>query len=85
MPSNLNGPLSSSCQYTSRCQMCNQKCEQELLAISNGGFMVSVADQYQSSLPSWLQMAELGTNKGLDMKVCVAFKYIFQIVYASFC
>ncbi|EEF28998.1 protein SMAX1-LIKE 7 isoform X2 [Ricinus communis] len=67
-PSELNGSLSSSYQCISRCHLCNEKCEQEVLAVSKGGCVASVADQYQSNLPSWLQMAELGTNKGLDVK-----------------
>ncbi|CAK7325867.1 unnamed protein product [Dovyalis caffra] len=67
-PSDVNGPLNSSYQYLSRCHLCNEKCEQETLSVSKGGFIGSVADQYQSSLPSWMQMAEIGTNKGLDAK-----------------
>lgn len=70
-PSESKGSLSSSYQHVPRCHQCNERCEQEVIAISKGGFNVSVADQYQSTLPSWLQMTELGANKGLDVKVCV--------------
>ncbi|KAJ9175895.1 hypothetical protein P3X46_014401 [Hevea brasiliensis] len=67
-PSELNSSLSSSNPCISRCHMCNERCEQEVLAVSKGGFIASVADQYQSNLSSWLKMTELGTNKGLDGK-----------------
>ncbi|KDP44758.1 hypothetical protein JCGZ_01258 [Jatropha curcas] len=67
-PAELNSSLSNSYQCISRCRLCNEKCEQEVLAVSKGGPIASVADHYQSNLPSWLQMAELGTNKGLDVK-----------------
>ncbi|KAJ9160340.1 hypothetical protein P3X46_025751 [Hevea brasiliensis] len=67
--SELESSLSSSYPCMSRCHMCNEKCEQEVLAVSKGGFVASVADQYQSNLSSWLKMAELDTNKGLDGKV----------------
>ncbi|KAG6760095.1 hypothetical protein POTOM_036596 [Populus tomentosa] len=67
-PSDLNVPLNRSCQYLPRCHLCNEKCEQEILSVSTGGFIGSVADQHQSSLPSWMEMAEIGTNKGLDAK-----------------
>ncbi|KAF2319116.1 hypothetical protein GH714_013419 [Hevea brasiliensis] len=66
--SELESSLSSSYPCMSRCHMCNEKCEQEVLAVSKGGFVASVADQYQSNLSSWLKMAELDTNKGLDGK-----------------
>lgn len=79
-PSDLNAPLNRSCQYLPRCHLCNEKCEQEILSVSKGGFIGSVADQHQSSLPSWMEMAEIGTNKGLDAKVCIVFN--FQIEYA---
>ncbi|KAF2296226.1 hypothetical protein GH714_036924 [Hevea brasiliensis] len=69
-PSELNSSLSSSNPCISRCHMCNERCEQEVLAVSKGGFIASVADQYQSNLSSWLKMTELGTNKGLDGKAC---------------
>ncbi|KAK9282905.1 hypothetical protein L1049_011130 [Liquidambar formosana] len=65
-PSDLKGPLSGSYRCASRCHLCNEKYEQEVTAVSKGGFSASVADQYQFSLPSWLQMTELGANKGLD-------------------
>ncbi|WCJ19887.1 Double Clp-N motif-containing P-loop nucleoside triphosphate hydrolases superfamily protein [Euphorbia peplus] len=60
--------LNSSYQSISRCHQCNEKCEQEIVAVSKDGLVSSVADQYQSNLPSWLQMTEVGTNKGSDAK-----------------
>ncbi|XP_050209823.1 protein SMAX1-LIKE 8 [Mercurialis annua] len=59
---------SSLSQCIPRCHLCNEKCEQEVVAVANGGFVASVADHYQSNLPSWLQMTEIGTNKGIDVK-----------------
>ncbi|KAK6935725.1 hypothetical protein RJ641_032755 [Dillenia turbinata] len=49
-----------------RCHLCNEKYEQEASAMRKGGAATSVADQHSEKLPSWLQMAELDTNKGLD-------------------
>jgi hypothetical protein len=72
-PSDLKAPFSSSYRCIPRCRQCNEKCEQEVIDISKEGFTASVTDQSKSSLPSWLQMTELGTNKGLDMKVCIPF------------
>lgn len=61
-------PLSSSYHTASRCHLCNEKCKQEVNTLSKCGLIstVSVADHYQSSLPSWLQMTQLNTNGGLD-------------------
>ncbi|KAK1570672.1 hypothetical protein Q3G72_005579 [Acer saccharum] len=67
-PSDLKSPLNSLYQGVSRCHQCNEKCEQEMAAFSKGGSNASIADQCQSSLPPWLQMAESGTNKGLDLE-----------------
>lgn len=65
-PSDLKSPLGVSYQCPSRCHLCNEKCEQEVSAFAKGGFAASVAEQYQSSLPPWLQMTELSTNRALD-------------------
>lgn len=73
-PSDFKNPLGGLCQNVSRCQQCNEKCEQEIIASSKGGFTASITDQCQSVLPSWLQMAEPDSNKGLDLKVCMALK-----------
>ncbi|XP_039055182.1 protein SMAX1-LIKE 6-like isoform X2 [Hibiscus syriacus] len=67
-PSESKGSLSTSYQHVPRCHLCNERCEQEVIAISKGRFNVSVADQCRSTLPSWLQMTEVGANKGLDLK-----------------
>ncbi|KAE8695604.1 Kinase superfamily protein isoform 1 [Hibiscus syriacus] len=54
------GSLTGSYEFMSPCfRLCSKKCEQEEIGISKGGgFDVSVADQFRSTLPSWLQMAE---------------------------
>lgn len=64
------GPLvGGSYQCLPRCHLCNEKCEQEVSAITKGGgCTVSVAEHYQSSLPPWLlhMTTELSTNRGLN-------------------
>ncbi|GMI90273.1 SMAX1-like 7 [Hibiscus trionum] len=67
-PSESEGSLSSSYQHAPRCHLCKERCEQEVITLSKGGFNVSVADHCRSTLPSWLQMTEVGVNKGLEMK-----------------
>ncbi|KAE8726783.1 hypothetical protein F3Y22_tig00006230pilonHSYRG00032 [Hibiscus syriacus] len=69
-PTESKSSLTGSYRLMSRCcRLCSKKCEQEVIAISKGGgFDVSVADQYRSALPSWLQMAELDAHGGLYMK-----------------
>ncbi|OVA02702.1 ATPase [Macleaya cordata] len=66
-PSNLKGLLGSTYQSSSRCHLCNEKFGKEVSAILTGGCTVSLTDQYQTSLPLWLQSAELSTNNGLDL------------------
>nr|DAD26224.1 TPA_asm: hypothetical protein HUJ06_027692 [Nelumbo nucifera] len=65
--SDLKGPLSSTSESMSCCHLCNVKYEQEVSSLLKGGNTISVADQYQSNLPSWLQAPELSTSKGLDV------------------
>ncbi|CAK9173551.1 unnamed protein product [Ilex paraguariensis] len=65
-PSDIKSPLSISYPCVSR-HLCNEKCEQEITALSKGGFISSISDQCQSSLPSWLQTAELSTSRGSDI------------------
>ncbi|XP_057488842.1 protein SMAX1-LIKE 6-like [Actinidia eriantha] len=67
--SDLKSPLGVSNQCLSRCHLCNDKCEQEISSIAKGEVTTSVAEQYRSSLPSWLQMTELSTYGGLDVEV----------------
>lgn len=81
MPSEIKGPLRNP-QCVTRCRSCDEKCEQEVRAISKGGFTFSMADQYQSSLPPWLRMKELGASKASDVKVCPP--WTLQ-VHAKFC
>eukprot|EP00262_Sarcandra_glabra_P022184 TRINITY_DN9714_c0_g2_i1.p1 TRINITY_DN9714_c0_g2~~TRINITY_DN9714_c0_g2_i1.p1 ORF type:complete len:795 (-),score=164.76 TRINITY_DN9714_c0_g2_i1:97-2481(-) len=67
MASDLKGPLSSTYQPMSRCNLCDEKYEQEVAAILKG-YTVSAADQHQAGLPSWLRRAEsISTNKELDV------------------
>ncbi|KAK9153497.1 hypothetical protein Sjap_000977 [Stephania japonica] len=62
-------PFSSSGPYqsVSRCRACNDKYEQEVSTIVSGGCSRSVADQFQESVPSWLQMAEVNANSNLNI------------------
>lgn len=71
-PSDFSNPLiiTNQSQPITRCHLCNEKYEQEVSAMREGS-IPSVADQCSASLPPWLQMAELDSNKGLDtIKVC---------------
>ncbi|KAL6126755.1 hypothetical protein ACLB2K_074800 [Fragaria x ananassa] len=67
-PSDLKLPLSCSNGFCPRNHQCSEQDDQEAYAFPKGGFTTSVAGQHQASLPSWMWMAPLGTNKGLDMK-----------------
>ncbi|MBA0571441.1 hypothetical protein Golob_005016 [Gossypium lobatum] len=68
-PSESKGSLTGSYQpVPPHCHLCSERYKQEVIALSKRGFNVSVADQYRSALPSWLQMAELGANNGSYMK-----------------
>ncbi|KAK3407854.1 hypothetical protein EUGRSUZ_J00203 [Eucalyptus grandis] len=65
--SDSNSPvMSMSYQCVTSCHLYDDKCEQDNVAARKAG-CASVADRYQNSLPSWLQMAELGI-KGTDVK-----------------
>ncbi|GFP97649.1 hypothetical protein PHJA_001909000 [Phtheirospermum japonicum] len=45
MPSETKGSMSSaSCQYVARCHLCNEKCNQEVSALSNDGLYSPVAE-----------------------------------------
>ncbi|XP_022992920.1 protein SMAX1-LIKE 6-like [Cucurbita maxima] len=67
-PSDASIPLSVSCQHPSRCLQCDKNCEDEVIAASKGVFTPPVSEQYQSSLPSWMQMTELGNFDAFDAK-----------------
>ncbi|KAH6805607.1 hypothetical protein C2S51_030438 [Perilla frutescens var. frutescens] len=66
MPPETRSPLSNTCQYVARCHLCNEKYEQEVAAVSNGGLHASVAEKHQSTSPSWLKTAEAGPQTGLS-------------------
>lgn len=80
MPSDLKSPLGVSYQCPSRCHLCNEKCEQDMSAITKGGLASSVAEQYQSGLPSWLQMTEVRTNRAFDIGGLFFYTRILVIV-----
>ncbi|KAF8009704.1 hypothetical protein BT93_J0633 [Corymbia citriodora subsp. variegata] len=67
--SDSNSPvMSMSYQCVTSCHhLYDDKCEQDNVAARKAVCSASVADRYQNSLPSWLQMAELGI-KGTDVK-----------------
>ncbi|XP_050235399.1 protein SMAX1-LIKE 6-like [Mercurialis annua] len=64
--SDYKGPSSKPNQQVTRCHLCTAKYEQEVSAMLKTGSTISVADQYLENLPSWLQMAQLDSAKGLD-------------------
>ncbi|KAI8016323.1 Protein SMAX1-LIKE 7 [Camellia lanceoleosa] len=65
-PSEFKNLVSSTNQPT-RCDLCNEKYEQEASVILKGGSTTSIADQYSASLSSWLQMTECDANKRVDV------------------
>lgn len=67
-PSDVKYPFGGSTNCVSRCHLCNEKCEQEVTALSDGGYTASVAYQFPSSLPSWLERPELITTRASDDK-----------------
>ncbi|XP_023532124.1 protein SMAX1-LIKE 6-like [Cucurbita pepo subsp. pepo] len=67
-PSDASIPLSGSGQHRSRCLQCDKNCEDEVIAASKGIFTPPLSEQYQSSLPSWMQMTELSNSDGFDAK-----------------
>ncbi|KAF5752577.1 hypothetical protein HS088_TW01G00492 [Tripterygium wilfordii] len=66
-PSDSRCSLSTSYQCIRRCHQCNERCAEEVLSNSKEGTAASVADQYQSGLSSRLHMAEISTDKRLDL------------------
>ncbi|KAI7738749.1 hypothetical protein M8C21_032316 [Ambrosia artemisiifolia] len=53
-------------QSATRCDVCNEKYEQEVSAVLKGGKTISVADQHSSGLASWLQVPESDSPIGKD-------------------
>lgn len=76
-PSDVKFPLSGSSNCVSRCHLCNKKCEEEVTALSDGGYTASLAYQFPSSLPPWLERPELNTTKASDDKV----RYIVNLYF----
>lgn len=68
--SDVKFPLSGSFQSMSNFNERNESCRKEVSATSKGDSTASVAEQYQSGLPSWLEMGALSNDKELDVKVC---------------
>lgn len=66
-PSEMNISLNSLDHVASCCHLCNEKCDEEVNALSNGGVTTSVAEQSPSNKPSWLQMTDFTTRSGLDI------------------
>ncbi|XP_054798102.1 protein SMAX1-LIKE 6 [Prosopis cineraria] len=67
-PSDLKDPLHGSYYCVPRCLQCGESCVQEVLPASNARQSTSAVDPYQSNLPQWLQIANLGITKGLNDK-----------------
>ncbi|KAL4032419.1 hypothetical protein IC575_005492 [Cucumis melo] len=67
-PSDATIPLNGSYQHPSRCLQCDKSCEEEVIAASKGVFTPPLSEQYQSSLPSWMQMTELSSFDAFDAK-----------------
>lgn len=78
-PSDASIPLNGSCQHPSRCLQCDKSCEDDVIAASKGVFTPPLSEQYQSSLPSWMQMTELSNFDAFDAKVSVCFQIQFSV------
>ncbi|RDX84423.1 Protein SMAX1-LIKE 7, partial [Mucuna pruriens] len=63
--SDLKGPLNGSFYCAPHCHQCGERCEHDA---SKERFSGSAADPHQSNLPPWLQIAEFGAAKGLNVK-----------------
>ncbi|KAI3982165.1 hypothetical protein MKX01_019071 [Papaver californicum] len=61
-PSDLSPPVGNN-PSMSCCNLCNEKYEQELSSILEGGSIISVSDHYKSSFSSWMQPNELSPDK----------------------
>ncbi|KAK7281139.1 hypothetical protein RIF29_08860 [Crotalaria pallida] len=67
-PSDFKSPLNDSFYCVPNSHRCAGRCEQEVLAASNERFCASAPHRCQSNLPPWLQTAEFGSTKGLNIK-----------------
>ncbi|MCL7034837.1 hypothetical protein MKW94_022008 [Papaver nudicaule] len=61
-PSDLRPPVTDNASI-SCCKDCNEKYEQEVAYILEGGSIVSVADHYKGNFSSWMQPNELSPDK----------------------
>ncbi|KAK7387462.1 hypothetical protein VNO78_28285 [Psophocarpus tetragonolobus] len=62
-------PLNGSFYCVPRCHQCGEGCEHEVLPASKDRFSASsAADPHQSDIPPWLQIAEFGAAKELNVK-----------------
>ncbi|KAL9332621.1 hypothetical protein ACSQ67_002231 [Phaseolus vulgaris] len=67
--SDLKGPQNGSFYCVPNCHQCGERCEHDVPVASKERFSASSAvDSPQSSLPPWLQIAEFGSSKGLNVK-----------------
>ena len=66
-PSEMNVSLRSLDHGASCCHLCNEKCDEEVNVLSNGGVTTSVAEHCPSNKPSWLRMTDFTTHSGLDV------------------
>ncbi|XP_047151517.1 protein SMAX1-LIKE 8-like [Vigna umbellata] len=67
--SDLKGPPNGSFYCVPHCHQCGERCEHDVLGASKERLSASsAADSHHSSLPPWLQIAEFGTSKGLNVK-----------------
>lgn len=78
-------------EYTARCNLCNEKYEQEVSSVLRGA-TGSVTDQHATHLSSWLQKAECGPSRGLvGVEVChsesnsFSFPVILVTVWLKIC
>lgn len=87
--SDFESPRRNKNQSTGRCNLCNEKYEQEASIVLKGGPAGSVSDRCSSNISSWLQMAESNKSKRLSTEEVAApsnahhlwmIKNIFQLL-----
>lgn len=70
-PPEFNNLLESKSHPRPRCDMCNEKYEQEVSSVLKGGSTTNVAVQDLPNLSSWLQMDDIDKCKSANpLEVC---------------
>lgn len=78
-PSEFENLQNNRSQSPPRCNLCNEKYEQEVSTLLKG-LTTSVADQHPANVSPWLQMAESGpSNRLVGIEVCHSKSEVFHL------